>query len=418
MNVQRSILHADMNNFYASVECLYDPKLRGTPVAVGGSPETRHGIILAKNDIAKACGVKTGEALWQAREKCPDLTVVPPHYDRYLRFSRLARDIYETYTDQVEPFGLDECWLDITGTCRKPQQPLAIAEEIRRRVKEELGVTVSIGVSFNKVFAKLGSDIKKPDAVTELTKDNFRTLVWPLPAETLLYVGPATRRKLYARGVTTIGAIANTDPKLLESWFGKWGTVLYRFANGLDTSPVRHIRQESLIKSIGNSTTTPVDICTPYQARIVFWTLAESVAARLREHGLRGRTVQISLRDSRLCHFERQLTLPRATNLSSDLLEGAMALLERHYNFPYPLRSLGLKACNLCEEDQPVQLSLFEEDYHAILKQETLERTVDQLRSRFGHHAILRGSLYTMPAIGMLNPKQEHTIHPVGYFGT
>ena len=413
----RAILHVDMNNFYASVECLHNPSLRGKPVAVGGDVEARHGIILAKNYQAKAYGIKTGEALWQARQKCPGLVIVPPHYDRYLRFSRLAREIYDGYTDQVEPFGLDECWLDVTGSRRIRGEATQIAEEIRERVKEELGVTVSIGVSYNKVFAKLGSDIKKPDAVTVLTPENYRERAWPLPAEELLYVGPATKRKLYLRGVTTIGRVANTDPKLLQSWFGKWGLVLYTFANGQDNAPVKRMEQESIIKSVGNSTTTPRDVTTPQEARIVMWTLADSVAARLREYGRKGRTVQISLRNNRLYSFERQMTLRQPTNLSGELLDAAMALLQKHYCFDVPLRSLGLRACNLVPEDMPVQLSFFDGEIEKRIRQEKLEREIDGLRVRFGHEAVLRGVLYADPALGMLNPREDHIIHPVGYFG-
>ncbi len=417
MAAQRAILHVDMNNFYASVECLHDPSLRGKPVAVGGSVEARHGIILAKNYEAKEYGVKTGEAMWQARQKCPGLIIVPPHYDRYLRFSCLAREIYEDYTDQVEPFGLDEYWLDVTGSRQAKGEAMKIAEAIRARVKEELGVTVSIGVSYNKVFSKLGSDMKKPDAITLLTPDNYREKAWPLPAEDLLYVGPATKRKLYARNITTIGRVANTDPKLLQSWLGKWGLVLHAFANGQDTSPVKRAGQEHVIKSVGNSTTTPRDVTNPEEARVVFWTLAESVAARLREYRLKGRTVQISLRDNRLYAFERQLTLRQPTNLSGELLEAAMALLKKHYRFEQPLRSIGLRACNLLPEDIPVQLSLFDQDMAARIRQEKLERAIDGLRARFGHGAVLRGVLYAAPDLGMLNPREEHTIHPVGYFG-
>ena len=418
MNVgTRAILHVDMNNFYASVECLHNPSLRGKAVAVGGDVEARHGIILAKNYEAKAFGIKTGETLWQARLKCPSLVIVPPHYDRYLRFSRLAREIYNEYTDQVEPFGLDECWLDVTGSQRIKGEAAQIAEEIRGRVKDELGVTVSIGVSYNKVFSKLGSDMKKPDAITTLTHENYRELAWPLPAEDLLYVGPATKRKLYLRGVTTIGRVANTDPKLLQSWFGKWGLVLYTFANGQDNAPVKRMEQESVIKSVGNSTTTPRDIINEDEARIVFWTLADSVAARLRAYGRKGRTVQISLRDNRLYSFERQMTLRQPTNLSGELLHAAMTLLQKHYRFDVPLRSIGLRACNLVPDDTPVQLSFFDSDLEKRIHQEKLERAIDGLRARFGHQAMLRGILYADPVLGMLNPQEDHIIHPVGYFG-
>ncbi len=415
MDRQRAILHVDMNNFYASVECLYDPALRGKPVAVGGSVEERHGIILAKNQLAKAAGVRTGEALWQARQKCPALIMLPPNYGRYLRFSRLARDIYEDYTDQIEPFGLDECWLDVTGSRAAFGDGVHIAQVIRKRVREELGVTVSVGVSYNKVFAKLGSDMKKPDAVTVLTPENYKERVWPLPAQDLLYVGPATRRKLQRRGITTIGGVARMDPALLQGWLGKWGLVLHRFANGEDHSPVRRMDQRSVIKSVGNSTTTPRDIVNREDARIVFTVLADSVAARLREYGFRAALLQISLRDSGLNSFERQAQLRQPTNLSGELFQGAMALFEDNWQ-GQPLRSVGLRAAMLQAEGAPVQMSLFDGAVERLRREEELERTIDDLRRRFGHRSVLKGALYEDPKLGMINPKGDHTIHPVGFF--
>ena len=252
---QRVILHSDMNNFYAGVECHHRPEIRSKPVVVGGDEEARHGIVLAKNNIAKAAGIKTGEALWQAREKCDGLIVIPPNYPLYIRYSRLARQIYSDYTPQVESFGLDECWLDVSG-----DDGVHIANEIRARIKKELGVTASIGVSFNKIFAKLGSDIKKPDATTVISKENYKEVAWPLPVEELLYVGPKTKQKLNKYGINTIGELAKTPESFLHSLLGKVGNVLYSFANGLDESPVKYSDERSCIKSIGNSTTTPRDL--------------------------------------------------------------------------------------------------------------------------------------------------------------
>ena len=214
--VDRVILHIDMNNFYASVETLYDPSLKDIPMAVGGDKERRHGIVLAKNMLAKAKGVKTAEALWEAERKCPGIKFVPPHFERYAKYSRLAKEIYMQYTDMVESFGLDECWLDVSESANLFGGGKKIAEEIRAAVKKEIGITVSVGVSWNKIFAKLGSDMKKPDAVTEITEENYRDLVWRLPVEELLYVGRATKNKLNKRGVYTIGQLANTDEALLS----------------------------------------------------------------------------------------------------------------------------------------------------------------------------------------------------------
>ena len=323
---ERTVLHVDCNAFYASVECLYHPELRTRPVAVGGEAEKRHGIILAKNQQAKICGVTTGEALWQARQKCPDLVILPPDYGKYIRFSRLCREIYGDYSPQVESFGLDECWLDVTGTPRLAALgPRLLAEEIRERVKEELGITVSVGVSYNKIFAKLGSDYRKPDAVTVFGRESMREKIWPIDVAELLYVGRATERKLRAFGVSTIGELALTPVEWLQGWFGKWGLMLHCFANGLDSSPVARTGEESIIKSIGNSTTTPRDLTCEQDADIIFWMLCESVAARLREGGFRCRTVQISLRTNELFCFERQMKLPEPTCLAAELHAAAPA---------------------------------------------------------------------------------------------
>ena len=412
---ERTILHVDMNGCYASIECFHNPSIRALPVAVGGNVEARHGIILAKNENAKKYGIKTGEALWQAREKCPGLVIVQPHYDLYLRYSRLARRIYGDYSDQVEPFGLDEAWVDVTESRHLRGSGMEIGEEIRQRVKDELGVTVSVGVSFNKVFAKLGSDYKKPDAVTEFTRQNFKERVWPLAAEELLYVGPATKKKLYDRGIITIGQIANTDPALLHSWFGKMGYVLYAFANGEDTSPVMRVTDDAIIKSIGNSTTTPRDLVNEQDASIVYYMLAESVAERLREAGFLARTVQISLRDNGLFWFERQMKLPHATCLAGELHDTAMKLLRTNYNWSKPLRSIGVRATDLVAATSPTQLTLFEDEARRE-RMEQLERTVDDVRRRFGHYAICRAVCTTDKTLNNINPKDEHTIHPVGYF--
>jgi len=414
--VERTIFHIDMNSFYASVECLHRPELRDKPVAVGGDVEKRRGIILAKNEHAKKFGIKTGEVIWQARQKCPELVVLPPRFDLYLRFSRMAREIYADYSDQIESFGIDEAWVDVTGTPKLAELGAeALAHEIRKRVKFELGVTVSVGVSFNKIFAKLGSDYKKPDAVTVFTRGNFREKIWPLPASELLYVGPATRRKLKSYGIETIGQLAQTPPETLRKWFGKWGLVLSSFANGLDTSPVARTGEEALIKSVGNSTTAPRDLTCDEDASIIFWMLAESVAERLREGGFMCRTVQITLRDNELFSFERQMKLPEPTFLASELHAAAMHLLRAHYNWRRPLRSVGIRGTDLVPATTPVQLSLFENPEKQI-RRARLEQAMDEIRRRFGHYAIGRAGTYVDPTLTQINAKDEHTIHPVGYF--
>ena len=412
----RSVLHIDMNACYASIECLYDPSIRNLPVAVGGDVEARHGIILAKNQIAKRYGVKTGEALWQAKQKCPELHIVPPHFDRYLRFSRMAREIYADYTDLVEPFGLDEVWCDVTGTqkfCERGMETLT--NEIRERVNFELGITVSVGASWNKIFAKLGSDYKKPDAVTVFTPENYRDKVWPLPASDLLGVGRATERKLALRGIRTIGDIAAAPPSMLRGFLGKWGLILHDFATGYDTSPVARAGDEAVIKSIGNSTTTPRDLCCDEDAGIVYWMLCESVAERMRESGFLCRGVQVHIRDNELASFERQLKLESPTCLSSTLHEAAMRLLRENWDWHKPLRSIGVRATDLLPASTPVQCSIFE-DSERQEKRERLERSVDDLRRRFGHYCVGRAVCVSDPTLRNISPKDDHVIHPVGYF--
>lgn len=301
--MNRTILHSDCNCFYASVELLHHPELRGKPVAVGGDPEARHGIVLTADYTAKRYGVKTGMALWQAKQLCPDITFLPPRMDLYLRFSRMAQEIYADYTDKREPYGIDESWLDATDNATLKGDGFHIAQEISSRMKKELGITVSVGVSFNKIFAKLGSDYKKPDAITTMYEDEFQRKAWCLPVSDLLYVGNATNKKLYSMGIRTIGDLAKSDETLLVRKLGKMGSILWAFANGYDESPVKLENTSAPVKSVGNSTTTPRDMETDEDVRIVLYILAESVAARLRENGFRCRTVEISVRDKELFHM-------------------------------------------------------------------------------------------------------------------
>lgn len=411
----RTILHVDLNNFYASVECLYNPLLRDKPVAVAGDPANRHGIILAKNMPAKKLGVKTGEGIWQAKQKVPGLLCVPPHYDKYLRFSRAARKIYYRYTNQVEAFGIDECWLDVSGSLNLFGSGLQIAEKIRQTMKEELGLTVSIGVSWNKIFSKFGSDYKKPDAVTCITKENYKNIVWPLPVSELLYVGKATTYKLNRRAIYTIGDLAARDPELLKLALGRWGLILSDFARGLDSSPVRIIDERSAIKSIGNGVTTPRDITNADDAKLVFICLAESVAARLRENGLKCTGVEITLRDNTLYTITRQQQLPYPTYFSEDIINAAMQLLYRNYDFyaGKHLRSLSVRGINLVTSDTGIQLDLFLSD--KTDKKDKLAKAVDQLRHRFGHDVILRAASLLDNSL-RINPKDDHVIHPYSYF--
>ncbi|MBQ3284102.1 MAG: DNA polymerase IV [Ruminococcus sp.] len=408
----RTILHSDCNGFYASVECLYNPDVRDKPVAVGGDADKRHGIILAKNEIAKKYKIKTGEAIWQAREKCPDLIVIKPHFERYMRFSRLCRRIYADYTDRIEPFGLDEAWLDVSSNAMDGKD---IAQEIRKRIKNELGITVSIGVSFNKIFAKLGSDYKKPDAVTVIPYNRFKEIVWPLDAGDLLYVGHSTKRRLNVLGVHTIGELANFPLPLLRSNFGKWGDVLYTFSNGLDNSPVMHMDESTAIQSIGNSTTTPRDLVCDRDVEIIFTVLCDSVCRRLREHGAKAREVSISVRNSTLESFTRQMKLLTETDITSEVIRAAMTLFSANYHWDKPIRSLGVKVAELSPASAPSQLTIMCDEAQRE-RLGALDRSLDVLKRRFGSFCVRPASLLYDKGLSSFSPKEEHIIHPVGYF--
>ena len=391
--MERSILHADLNSFYASVECLMNPSFRGKPVAVGGDPESRHGIILTKNQIAKPYGIRVGQAIWEARQLCPELIVVPPHFDQYVRFSRQVRKIYEEYTDQVEPYGIDEAWLDVTGSKALFGSGEQIADGLRSRVLRETGLTISVGVSFNKIFAKLGSDLKKPDATTVIPRNSWKETVWPLPVCDLLFVGWSATKKLRDFGIYTIGDLATfPDRDALRRSMGVAGEILQAYANGQDRSSVALARDNSaIIKSVGNSTTCPRDLNDDEDVKIVLYLLAESVARRLREQGLKGKTVVISLRDNELKHWERQVPMKRHTNLCSEIAEQAFSLFKRVYSWPKPLRGIGVRVTDLIGINAPEQCFLLGEKTHQ--KRQALERTTDRVRRRFGMNSVQRGIL-------------------------
>ena len=411
----RTILHSDCNGFFASVECLYNPQIRNKPVAVCGDKDKRHGIILAKNEIAKKYNIKTGEPIWQAVQKCPELVTAEAHYDRYIRFSKLCREIYLDYTDYIEPFGLDEAWLDVSGSTLMYGSGVDIAQEIRHRIKNELGITVSIGVSFNKIFAKLGSDYKKPDAVTEITKENYRDIVWRLKASDLLYVGRATEKKLHRMGIFTIGDLANFPLSLLRKNFGKWADILHTFSNGLDFSPVLRYDQSNSVKSIGNSTTAVRDLKTIEDAKIILMVLCDSVCRRMREQGFRARTVCISIRDTDLHTFTRQRKLSISTNLTKDILHTSLQLFKENCDFNKNIRSLGVSVTDFESDCISHQASIFiSED--EIIRNEKLDSTLDNIKNRFGNYAVKPAKLMFDKELSLFNPKEEHTVHPVGYF--
>lgn len=422
--MDRIILHSDMNSFYASVEQSEDPSLRNKPVVVAGKEELRHGIVLTKSKEAKKYGIKTAEALWEARKKCPDLIVLPPNYPLYKKYSVMARNIYYQYTDLVEPFGLDENWLDLSGSIHlHGGNPLFVAEEISERIKAELGVTVSIGLSWNKITAKFGSDIKKPDAITPITRENYRKIFWSAPVEELLYVGHATKRKLNASGIMTIGELAQCSDYYLQHRFGKVGFILRAFARGEDRTPVKAYDPESedvsrSIKSYGNGLTAPHDITCEPDAKALIYLLAESVAQRMREDGMRAKTIAIAVRDGEsLSSYTRQAKLRKATATTTVIAKTAWGLLVANQVLDEnnPVRGLIVRASDLESMSLPSQLSLFEE-YETKL--ENLDYTIDDLRRRFGNLCIQRGAELTDEALCGVDIKGENTVHPVGFFHT
>ena len=391
MPSDRAILHSDLNCFYASVETMLDPSLRGKPVAVCGSTEERHGIVLAKSYEAKKCGVKTGMVNWEARQRCRDLIMVPPHYDQYLKYSKLTRSIYERYTDLVEPFGMDECWLDVTGS-RTFGTPMQIAETIRRATREELGLTVSIGVSYNKIFAKLGSDMKKPDAITEITQESVREKVWPLDCSEMIYCGPATTKKLASYGIHTIGDVAAQNPKFLKQLLGVNGVSLWTYANGADQSRVMPKDFVSPMKSIGHGITCNADLENEEEVKHVIQELSQDVGHRLRLHELCATGIQLYIRENDLYGSQFQCKLPVCTQLPNEIAEAAYRLLHARYVWGKKVRAVCVRAINLVPKSQPQQLYLLD-DFQRRLARERLQDAVEEIRGRFGKKALTYASL-------------------------
>ena len=390
----RIILHCDLNCFFASVELLDKPALQNVPVAVCGDPASRHGIILAKNEPAKRMGVQTAETVWQAKQKCPHLILLPPHHSLYADYSRRVNTIYGQYTDLVEPFGIDESWLDVTGSLHLfGGDARQLADDIRARLRQELRLTISVGVSFNKVFAKLGSDYKKPDATTVISRENWRDMVWPLPVGDLLFVGRAARRTLSQFGVETIGQLAACKPELLEQLMGKAGLQLYRYANGLDDAPVRPQHEQEPVKSVGNSTTFPENLTRWEQVRGGLQMLCDSVAARRRQQGLYCGGVAVGVRDAQFRTVSRQMRLPGPTHLMRDIYGAALELTGRIWKAPNPVRLLSVTALYITDSaDSYQQLDLLAGDATARdRRQEQLESAMDAIRGKYGRDAISFG---------------------------
>ena len=390
--MNRVILHSDMNACYASIEAKLNPDLKGIPMAVAGNPANRHGIILAKSEKAKKMGVKTGEPIWKAMSKCPDLTIVPPHYEEYLRHSKMARALYYEYTNQVEPFGLDECYLDVTGSVHLFGSGEEIAEEIRKRMKEEIGISVSVGVSFCKIFAKLASDMKKPDATTVISEENFREKVWPLPVRDMVGIGPATERKLNKIGIFTLGDISQAPVNIMKNLLGVNGVYLWQYCNGIDIRPVIDRDHKEAIKSIGNSSTTRRDLNNDEEVLNVLQELSFSVSRRLREAELEAMGVEVFVRNSELQSFNFSKKINMASQSSITLVREAMELFKEKYRWAFPVRAVGIRAINLRGQGGGSQMDVFL-NHEKFQKSEDVDTALYKIRKKYGKNSITFAAL-------------------------
>lgn len=380
-----------MDGFYASVELLNHPELKNVPVAVCGNPENRHGIILAKNTHAKKYGVKTAETVWQAKKKCPSLYLLPPHHHKYKEYSLRINEIYQRFTDLVEPFSIDESWMDVSASLKLFGTGREIADTIRETIKRELGLTLSVGVSFNKIFAKMGSDYNKPDGTTVISRDNYKQLLWPMNVRNMFFVGSATADKLNKSGIHTIGDLALADAGLLSALLGKQGRMLHEYANGLDSSPVSHYAEREKIKSVGNGTTFRRNLQGIDDIKVAVAALSDTVASRLRKYQMKGAGVKVDIKNPDFKVISRQKQLASPTNLAEEIFRQAISIIQTSWRLQDPIRMLTITAINLCDENSDQQLSLFDTDSRSQEKGERVERTIDSIRAKFGDNAITFG---------------------------
>ena len=387
--VEKTILHCDLNNFYASVEQKLHPEHDGLPLAVCGNPKVRHGIVLAKNQLAKEAGVQTGEAIWISKQKCPDIVFVPPHYNEYVRISKQIYDVYSSYTDRVESFGIDECWLDVTESKLLFGDGKKIADELRARIKSEFGLTISVGVSFTKTLAKLGSDLKKPDATTVLDRASYMSRIGKMSPSELIMIGKRTAKKLETLNIHTIEQLANADRQMLRNHFGIIADNMIDSALGIEHDEVKRYDDIRVPKSVSNGTTTPRDIKNEEEAKIVIYALSEMVATRLRKYNLAAKGISSSIKDPQLKWVSRQAPLESATSNASDLAKAAMEQLIKMHDFNDPLRAITVGAIRLCDRKE-IQLSLFDEQ---LEKTDKLEQSIDKIRGKYGYNAVKRGLL-------------------------
>ena len=378
---------------------MLDPSIKDQPVAVCGSQKDRHGIVLAKNYHAKDFGVKTGDAIWQARKKCPDLVVIDtPHFDEYAKYSKLARNLYREYTDLVEPMGLDECWLDVTASIKLFGNPTKIGNEIRKKIREKFNLTISVGVSFNKTFAKLGSDLKKPDATTVITKDNFKEVVWPLPVSDLFGVGRKTNEKLKQQFIYTIGDLANTKRERLKSLFGKNGIYLYEAANGLETEEVQKYDELDEVKSISHGITTVKDLTNDDEVWKVMFELAQEIALKLRSKKLRAKGVQVSIRDNELMWEQYQVKFKSSEQSAINIAKQAFKLFKSRYDWKNRVRNVTIGVMYLSSENTPEQITIFD-TIEQKDKVEKAEKVMEKLNLRYGSEVVKNASLISVDSL-------------------
>lgn len=397
-NMERCVLHCDLNNFYASVAQKAHPEYDGLPLAVSGNPKMRHGIILAKNQLAKKDGVQTAETIWEAKRKCPNLVLVEPDYEEYMRYSNEVFSIYTQYTDRVEKFGIDECWLDVTASLKLFGNGVKIADELREKIKKQTGLTISVGVSFTKVLAKLGSDIKKPDATTLLSRENYMNIIGALPASELIMIGRKTAEKLKQLNIRTIRELANADRDMLRCHFGVIGDNMINAANGEDKEEVKLYYDERVPKSISNGTTTYRDIVNAEEAKVVVYALSELIAVRMRKHNLVADGIGIYLKNTELHTVSKQKALAFSTSNAADIAKNALELLMETHNFNMPLRAITVAAIRLKDKSH-TQLSLFDDLNE---REEKLEETLDKIRDKYGYHSVKRGVLLQNDLTGNL----------------
>ncbi len=403
--MERQILHVDVNNAFLSWTAVdklnrgEEVDIRTIPAIIGGDEASRHGVVLAKSMSAKQFGIKTGEPIYQARKKCPQIQVFQGNYASFQKHSKDLYMLLQEYTDRIERFSIDECFMDLTLFLRKDEKLINKAYEIRKRVKEELGFTVNIGVANNKLLAKMASDFEKPDKVHTLYKEEIESKMWKLPASELFMVGRKSIGKLQNLGIKTIGDIAKFNKDLLIKKFGKHGKIMWEYANGIDNSEV--IYEEETPKCIGNSITLPEDIYNISKLNEILLALTEQVAFRLRKHELRASVINVQIRTKDFINYSHQKKLDMPTNITKEIYEVAKELLQVLHK-DRAVRLIGIRADKLVSKDE-VQLSLFGEKENK--KQEKIDKTIDELKKKYGYEIITRAG--DMKVKNMLNIRKE-----------